>query len=262
MTKAHLIEVFSGIQGEGLLIGERMIFLRFTSCNLSCNYCDTPMGRPLDTVVLFEQTPGGRDFIETKNPVGIQDAVNAIKALHENKKLHRWVSLTGGEPLIYPRFLLELMVEIKQMGLKVLIETNGTLPIPGKDPIVLSDLLNMADMVSLDIKEKCDGASLQEARKVLFALSINQRWRGKKNAVYIKLVVRPNPDVKHFEKAVKEIYDSLGKATPIILMPVTPYGDIKSPPSPEEVLHLQSHLLEKHPFIRVIPQTHKLINQK
>ena len=39
--KAPIIEIFSSFQGEGLLIGERQIFVRFAGCNLDCNYCDT-----------------------------------------------------------------------------------------------------------------------------------------------------------------------------------------------------------------------------
>ena len=38
---APIIEIFSSIQGEGLLIGERQIFVRFAGCNLDCTYCDT-----------------------------------------------------------------------------------------------------------------------------------------------------------------------------------------------------------------------------
>lgn len=45
--KAYVSEVFSSIQGEGKLLGRRQIFVRFSGCNLNCNYCDTPLSRNL-----------------------------------------------------------------------------------------------------------------------------------------------------------------------------------------------------------------------
>ena len=38
--KANIVEIFSSIQGEGLYIGERHLFIRFKDCNLNCTYCD------------------------------------------------------------------------------------------------------------------------------------------------------------------------------------------------------------------------------
>jgi len=40
-TAANLSEIFSSIQGEGPYIGCKQIFIRFSDCNLDCDYCDT-----------------------------------------------------------------------------------------------------------------------------------------------------------------------------------------------------------------------------
>ena len=40
-NKAKIKEIFSSIQGEGLLVGVEQIFIRFCKCNLACKYCDT-----------------------------------------------------------------------------------------------------------------------------------------------------------------------------------------------------------------------------
>ena len=34
-------EIFNGIQGEGITQGQYRTFIRFNTCNLSCNFCDT-----------------------------------------------------------------------------------------------------------------------------------------------------------------------------------------------------------------------------
>src|ERR1041385_8655413 len=41
-TKAHLVEIFASVQGEGPWVGERQLFVRFLGCNLDCVYCDAP----------------------------------------------------------------------------------------------------------------------------------------------------------------------------------------------------------------------------
>jgi organic radical activating enzyme len=49
--------------------------------------------------------------------------------------------------------------------------------------------------------------------------------------------------------------------TEIYLQPVTPFAEVGSAPSPSQVLDLQERALRLHPRVRVVPQTHKLIDQ-
>ncbi|MBI2447469.1 MAG: 7-carboxy-7-deazaguanine synthase QueE, partial [Candidatus Omnitrophica bacterium] len=43
--KTKISEIFSSIQGEGLYLGKRQIFVRFYGCNMRCAYCDTMPSR-------------------------------------------------------------------------------------------------------------------------------------------------------------------------------------------------------------------------
>ena len=38
----YLVEIFSAIQGSGVLVGQRHIFIRFLGCHIKCAFCDTP----------------------------------------------------------------------------------------------------------------------------------------------------------------------------------------------------------------------------
>jgi pyruvate formate lyase activating enzyme len=71
------------------------------------------------------------------------DVIDSIK----NNTFAEGVIITGGEPLIN-KDLYKFLKEIKKLGKKVRLETNGC------DPDVLDDLLgaNMVDFVSMDIK--------------------------------------------------------------------------------------------------------------
>ena len=129
--KAPIIEIFSSFQGEGLLIGERQIFVRFAGCNLNCNYCDTNDSKSEKSGTLM--TPD--EVTAEINKLITPDCMT--------------ISFTGGEPSLYPQFISEVA---KNFNLKIMLETNGTLP----ENI---DSIEKLDIVSLDIKlpEHFDG---------------------------------------------------------------------------------------------------------
>ena len=40
-TKLKVNEIFCSLQGEGYWTGTPSVFLRFSGCNLKCDFCDT-----------------------------------------------------------------------------------------------------------------------------------------------------------------------------------------------------------------------------
>jgi organic radical activating enzyme len=104
-----VIEVFPSVQGEGLRLGEPTIFVRLSGCNLHCAFCDTKYARR-----------GGDDCA----PEEVIDLVLTIRRLFPC----RWVCLTGGEPLLQD--IGALTRGLKRKGLRVQVETNGTLRRP------------------------------------------------------------------------------------------------------------------------------------
>ena len=108
---ADCIELFSSIQGEGMMVGLRQVFLRFHGCNLSCDYCDTVTPAPPATCQL-EGTPGRRDFHPAHNPVTLDRIVAVLEGWQRGwPGLHHSLSLTGGEPLLR-RHLADLVRQL------------------------------------------------------------------------------------------------------------------------------------------------------
>jgi len=97
-----ITEIFFSIQGEGLHTGMPAIFIRFSGCNMACEFCDTDHST-------------NEHFNENE----------ILKLLQESYPKQRRVILTGGEPLLQE---LDLLVNILQDHFYwVAIETNGTI---------------------------------------------------------------------------------------------------------------------------------------
>lgn len=240
---AHLIEIFSSVQGEGPLVGCRQIFLRFAGCNLTCDYCDTPGNVPLHC--RWEKRPGTHDFILLSNPLTPEEV--ALKVGELNPAAHHSISLTGGEPLLHTTFLLELIPLIQGTRQGIYLETNGTLP------AMLEQVLPMVDIISMDIKLP-ETAGIQpcwQEHREFLALA-RQKY------VFVKLVVDEKTKPGEIEQSLQLIL-SVGDI-PLVIQPVTPPGG-KPRMAPEKLLAFQAQALERLTDVRIIPQTHKFLGQ-
>lgn len=101
------------IQGEGPAAGRHAAFIRLMGCNLTCSWCDTPYtwdGKNFDL-----KSEGTRMLWE--------DVIDRV--LETGARL---VVITGGEPLLQQVYSgwRDLLRGLKEAGLTVHIETNGT----------------------------------------------------------------------------------------------------------------------------------------
>ena len=128
-------EIFYTLQGEGANAGQPAVFCRFAGCNLwtgreqdrataVCQFCDTDFvgtdgtlgGKYLDADALARQ-------IEAQWPAGDTE--------------HRFVVMTGGEPLLQVDDAL--IAALHACSFKIAVETNGTIAAPkGIDWICVS----------------------------------------------------------------------------------------------------------------------------
>ena len=229
--KAPIIEIFSSFQGEGLLIGQRQIFVRFAGCNLNCNYCDTNDSKSEKSGKLM-------------TPEMVTEEINKI--LTPDCKA---ISFTGGEPSLYPDFINEVS---KNFNLSIMLETNGTLP----DNI---DLLNKLDIVSLDIKlpEHFDGDFDEEI--FLNEIKSLNLLREKSINVYCKVVILPSTKIKSFKGVVEKLSQNISNKSnlKIIIQPSSPLGEWKDI---NFKLFEFSEVVGQYFEVSTIPQIHKILD--
>lgn len=254
---AYLTEVFSGIQGEGPLVGHRQIFVRFTGCDLRCQWCDTPASltvRERQTANI-EITPGERDFELLQNPVSLDSLAEALVTL-EKSVAHHSVSFTGGEPLLQADFLGELISKLKhEYGFKprIYLETGG------HRPLELARIISFVDYISFDLKLPSSTAD-----KVLWKEHQDFIQVAKVKEGYAKAVLTAETSDADLEKACEIMQESLSNFELVIqpaykLSEKVKYGV----PSPEQMLRWHALAIQKlgRGRVRVIPQTHKFIGQ-
>lgn len=128
-------EIFYTLQGEGAQAGRAAVFCRFAGCNLwtgreqdrvsaACNFCDTDF--------VGTDGVGGGKFATAD---ALADAV--AQAWPQEAPAHRYVVLTGGEPLLQVDEAFTQALHAR--GFIIAVETNGTQPAPpGLDWICVS----------------------------------------------------------------------------------------------------------------------------
>ena len=138
MASYAVKEMFLTLQGEGMQVGRRAVFLRFAGCNLwsgreadrataDCTFCDTDF-------VGLDGDKGGRYGDAEALADGAAELWQA--GLEENGA-KPFVVITGGEPLL--QLDDALIAALKARGFEVAVETNGTVAAPaGLDWICVS----------------------------------------------------------------------------------------------------------------------------
>jgi len=235
-----VIEIFSSVQGEGLYVGCRQIFIRFFGCNLKCSYCDTDFSG-VPAYCRVETEPGRGYFTQVPNPLDSSAITKILNRLVIKK--HHSISLTGGEPLLNSNMLKELIPTLG--GIKVYLETNGTLPEE------LSRIIDLVDVIAMDVKlPSTSGLSdlWDKHASFLKIASVKES--------FVKVVVAEHTLEWEVERAARMIRD-IAPSSSLVIQPIT-IGDTIGISS-ARLCELQWHALKFLDDVRIIPQTHKLM---
>ena len=228
-TKALITDIFSSIQGEGLDIGKRQIFIRFANCNLDCEFCDTDD--------------------KNQKELSLQDILSEVDNLNI-ERIHNSIVLTGGEPLCQSDFLKHLLPELQERGFKIFLETNGTLCDE------LDSLIDFIDTLAIDIKlpSVSKNEPCWDLHKKFLEIAFNREF-------FVKLIVSSELDMADFDKAVA-LMKEISFDIPFIIQPQTHKDSLELNIEGNKLLELQQLALKSLNNVLVIPQAHKMLKVK
>ncbi|MFT5059455.1 MAG: 7-carboxy-7-deazaguanine synthase, partial [Planctomycetota bacterium] len=263
LREAPIMEVFASIQGEGLYVGQPQVFLRLAGCPLRCTWCDTPGSWALRAAgVARIMTPEG-PLREDAWATPLQ-ALTYIGAVEPREP--RTVSITGGEPLLWPDFLLALATMVGERPLH--LETAGA------HPEALARVADIFDHISLDLKLPQDLGppvellGLPESEEFPREAVPTQasEWRNARRAC-LELIAERDACAKVVVAGGRQIHDyaplledlaNLAPEVPLYLQPATPMGGVKAPES-EFLEDLLEDARDLGLTVRVVPQVHRFM---
>ncbi len=128
--RIHSFESFGAVDGPGI---RYIVFMQ--GCHLKCKYCQN------------------RDTWDVSSPDSIEcttdEVLNKIlKYKNYIKASDGGVTISGGEPLLQPDFLIELFTKLHEHGISTCIDTSGMFPLTDK----IKKVIDVTDIFLLDIK--------------------------------------------------------------------------------------------------------------
>ena len=222
--KAKIAEVFESVQGEGLYLGEKQIFVRFFDCNLKCSFCDTKLDR------FMEYDP--------------QELFKEIKLYRDR---YHSISFTGGEPLLCKDFLKEILKLTGKHGHRHYLETNGTLAAE------LEELIEHIDIVAMDLKFPSStgmGELWDEHRNFLKV--------ARRKEVFLKAIICQGTN----EEDLKQALELIKEINPVSILILQPNSNENHGALNEKLSRFKKICSQEKVTACVIPQIHKIVGVK
>ncbi len=236
--KTRIFEIFTSVEGEGILYGTKTLFVRLAGCPYACFYCDTLDALPLDS---------GKEY-------SINEACSLIdKNLQENTYK---VNFTGGEPLIQYEAVSELAKHAKSRGIPTYLESACF------DSQKFLHVLPSIDFVKIEFKT-VDSQFIDVKHYpnlVRNTLECLQAALESKKITYIKIVVSSKTELSSFKELVDKIFKISSKQdiSGFIIQPTT---DI-SQPTLDKLLEFYDNVYPYYKEVRIVPQLQKIIKAR
>ena len=262
----YLSEMFCSVQGEGLFLGERQIFLRTAGCTATCSWCDTVYSKsqtPRFVVHDAGYAAGGDEKRWRPNPVALEDVVADVDSLARDNAPVTSVSLTGGEPLEQPEFAAALARELRAKGFRIHLETAGL------HAEAMRRMIDDVDVIAMDVKlPSATGVESWDRHRDFLGVLRGTAFDPARNAartVFVKVVVDRSGTTAEIDRAA-ELVAACGRSIPFILQPES--GALFAPSATLADRRALLALIDsgaraamrRLDTVRVIPQTHKVLH--
>jgi len=233
---ARIFEIFTSIEGEGILYGTKTLFVRLAGCPYSCFYCDTLDALPLDS---------GKEY-------SITEACNLIDSNLQDNTFK--VNFTGGEPLIQHEAVSELAKHVKALGIPTYLESACF------DSKKFLHVLPSIDFVKIEFKT-IDSEFIDKKHYpnlIRNTLECLQAAIEAKKTTYIKTVISSKTELDSFKELLDQIFKIVSKEniSGFIIQPTT---SLSEPPL-EQLLEFYDNVYPYYDEVRVVPQLHKIIS--
>lgn len=233
--KVRLFEIFTSLEGEGILYGTKTLFVRLAGCPFTCFYCDTKESLPMDS---------GQEY-------DISAACSLIeKSLAGNTYK---VNFTGGDPLVQADAVAEMAKFVQSKNIPTYLESSCY------DSKKFSTVLPFTDFVKIELKTKDSDFVDPKHYSTLIenALDCLKQSVAAKKPTYIKIVVSSKTELNTFSDLVAQIFKTVGAEDlkGFIIQPT--YGVAE--PTLQKLLSFYDAVYSYYSEVRVVPQLHKLI---
>ena len=233
--KVRLFEIFTSVEGEGILYGTKTLFVRLAGCPFTCFYCDTKESLPLDS---------GQEY-------SIDEANELIDSNLQNQTYK--VNFTGGDPLIQHQAVAQLAKHIQSKKIPTYLESSCF------DIDRFNHVLPFIDIVKIEFKTKdSDFVDSKHYEKLIgHTMKCLESSVKSNKTTYVKIVVSSKTQLSEFKELVNDIFNIISKENinGFVIQPT--YGI--SEPSLDLLLDLYDIVFPYYIDVKVVPQLHKFI---
>jgi len=203
--RIHSFESMGAVDGPGL---RYVVFMQ--GCPLRCKYCQNRVTWDIK---------GGQEY-------ELQTVLDRILKYKNYMKISNGgVTISGGEPLLQPKFLINLFKQLKKEGIHTAIDTSGVINITDD----IKELIDLTDLFLLDIKcindEICKQlVGVSNKRELEFARYLSENNKD----IWIRQVLIPTiTDREEDLLKLKEFINSLATVKKVEILPYHDLGKFK-----------------------------------